>query len=123
MRRLPLIVGVCLAVFAPLSALRGEDKASLPLVFEEDFEKGADRWEPSDKSAWKIKEAAGGKVFSQFGKKSSFKPPHRSPLNFALIKDLVVGDFTLDVKALSTEKDYGHRDLCLFFGYQDAGHL
>jgi len=29
----------------------------------------------------------------------------------------------LDVKVLSTTRDYGHRDLCLFFGYQDPAHF
>ena len=30
----------------------------------------------------------------------------------------MVTDFVLDVQLRSTEKDYGHRSLCLFFGYQ-----
>lgn len=39
------------------------------------------------------------------------------------MKDLSVGDFVLDTKMLSTIKDYNHRDLCLFFGYQDPAHF
>ena len=40
-----------------------------------------------------------------------------------LIKDVTVGSFALDVRLQSTIKDYPHRDLCLFFGYQDPAHL
>ena len=47
----------------------------------------------------------------------------RSPFNFALLKDVEVTDFVLDVNLRSTNRVYGHQDLCLFFGYQDPGHF
>ncbi len=50
----------------------------------------------------------------------TYKPKVRSPLNIALVKDVEVGDFILDVKLRSTGKDSAHRDLCLFFGHQAA---
>jgi hypothetical protein len=53
---------------------------------------------------------------------SKFKTKVRSPINFGLLKDPVVGDFTLDLRMQSLTKNYGHRDLCLFFGYQDPTH-
>lgn len=96
---------------------------ALPLVFEEDFEKGAERWEPTDANAWKIKETDKGYVYSQFEKRSKYEPPHRSPYNISLLKDVHVGSFVLDADVLSTHEDYGHRDVCLFFGYQDAAHF
>lgn len=99
-----------------------EEPKDLPLVFQEDFSKGADRWEPSDPAAWKVIDTPKGKAFSQFAQ-CKYKPPQRSPLNFALVKDVNVGDFILDAKCQSTVKDYNHRDLCLFFGYQDASHF
>ena len=99
------------------------DAPKLPLLVSEDFEKGADRWRPTDPAGWKIKETPAGKVYSQFDKKSKYNPPHRSPFHFALLRDATVGDFVLDVKALSTHKDYGHRDMCVVFGYQDAAHF
>src|SRR6516164_5039573 len=115
MRRL-----LCLPpLFAALALLfAAEDKAP-PLLFEDDFGKGADRWEPSGPKAWKVIDAKGGKAYSLFNKKSEFTPPHRSPLHYALVKDLSVGDFVLDVRCKSTIADYPHRDLCFFFGYQD----
>lgn len=108
----------------PLLTLVAADK-ELPVLFTEDFEKGADRWEPTDAAGWKLSDAGGkqGKVFSQFRKDSKYKPPHRSPYHIALVKELHVGEFQLDAKCRSTIKDYGHRDMCLFFGYQDAAHF
>jgi len=95
----------------------------LPLLFEDDFESGAGQWEPTDASAWKITKTDAGNVYSQFKKRSDYKPPHRSPYNMSLIKDVTVGDFVLEAKVLSTHPDYGHRDVCLFFGYQDPANF
>jgi hypothetical protein len=108
-----------LFLFTLSHAIAADD---LPLLFQEDFEKGGERWEPTDPAAWKVIDSKDGKVFSQF-QQSKYKPPHRSPLNFALVKDLSVGDFILEAKCQSTVKDYPHRDLCLFFGYQDPAHF
>jgi hypothetical protein len=95
----------------------------LPLVFFDNFEaENADRWEQSDPKAWKIIEQNGNRVYSQF-QQSHVQTPVRSPFNRALVNDLVVGDFVLDVKLQSTFKDYDHRDMCLFFGFQDPAHL
>ena len=65
--------------------------ADWPVLLTEDFEKGADRWKPTDAAAWKIEEVAGGHAFSQFVKQSKYEPPHRSPYNIALLKDVIVG--------------------------------
>lgn len=93
------------------------------LSIKEDFQQGADRWQPFDAKQWKVIEADGNKVYSQFEKKGTYKPPHRSPLNIALLKDVVVGDMVLTAKVKSTHPDYGHRDACVVFGYQDPAHF
>jgi hypothetical protein len=113
-----LLLVLALAVAAADSTPKG-----LPLVFEDDFEKGAGRWQPTDPAGWKVIDTKQGKVFSQFKQSSSYKPPHRSPYHIALIKDITVSDFVLEAKCQSTVKDYPHRDMCLFFGYQDPGHF
>jgi hypothetical protein len=95
----------------------------LPLVYEEDFENGADRWEPTDRNAWTVKKAADGAVYSQHEKRSKYEPPFRSPFNIALLKDVVVSDLVLEARVRSTHPDYGHRDVCLVFGYQDPSHF
>jgi hypothetical protein len=51
-------------------------------------------------------------------KQSQYKPVVRSPVNIALIADKVFGDFVLEVDLIQTGKEYGHRDMCLFFGFQ-----
>jgi len=94
-----------------------------PIVFEENFEKGADRWEPQDKAQWEIKKTDQGQVYSQHKKQTTYKPPHRSPTNVALLKDAVFGDMELTAKVKSTHPDYGHRDAVIFFGYQDPAHF
>jgi hypothetical protein len=107
----------CIVVTSTVSA------EELPVVYREDFEKGADHWQPFDAKQWQIKKTGPGHVFSQFQKISSHKPPHRSPFNVALLKEIVVGDFVLDAKVLSTHENYDHRDAVLVFGYQDPSHM
>lgn len=113
MRR-TLILSMSLLFTAPLAS--GEK--TLPLVFEDGFEKGAERWQPTDPAAWRVETGA----YLQF-QQSKYKPPHRSPLNISLVKDLMVTDFDLTVKVQSTGKDNAHRDMCLFFGYQGPDHF
>lgn len=107
---------------SPASELLG-----LPLVFSDNFEApNALRWEPTDPSAWKVVEIDGNRVYSQFAQSNrdnKVQNPFRSPFNRALVRDLVVGDVVLDVRLQSTTRDYGHRSLVLFFGYQDPAHL
>jgi hypothetical protein len=94
-----------------------------PLLLKEDFSSGSlARLEPSAPRAWRIEEIDGNKVASQFQHVVT-DTPVRSPFNRAVFKDLIVGDFVLEVKLQSTARDYPHRDLCLFFGYQDPAHM
>jgi hypothetical protein len=96
-----------------------------------DFEDGATtQWDFTDAGAWKIETLAVGKGPGAEGTKvlelfrqSKYETPVRSPFNRAMVKDLVVGDFVLDVRLQSTKPDYPHRDLCLFFGYRDPSHF
>jgi len=95
----------------------------LPVVFQEDFEKGAERWSPQDEKQWQVKKTDSGQVYSQFVKQTTFKPPHRSPTNVSLLKDVTVGDMEFVGRVRSTHPDYGHRDAVVFFGYQDPAHM
>jgi hypothetical protein len=95
----------------------------LPLVFEADFESGGlSGWDFTDPDAWTITDLESNRVLDQV-RGSTYQPAVRSPLNIALVKGLDVGDFVLDLKVQSTARDYGHRDLCLFFGHQDPSHF
>ena len=96
---------------------------ALPLVFTTDFEDGSLwDWQPTDPQAWRIEDSGGSRVLALY-KQSNYEPEVRSPVNINLIKDVVVTDFVLELKMHSTTKDYGHRDMCLFFGYQDPSHF
>jgi len=112
------------AALAIISAARGLHAAEeeLPLVVSEDFESGANRWQPKDPRSWKIETTPQGKVFSLLAQ-SQYKPPYRSPVNIAMLKDVVVSDFVFETRLQSTVKDYDHRSLVLVFGYQDPAHF
>ncbi len=98
--------------------------AGMSLVFHDDFESGdTANWSMSDPAVWRLGRQDENGLINQFEKKSSFNPEVRSPFHRALVKNVYVGDFVLDVQLQSTIPDYGHRDMCLFFGYQDDSHL
>jgi hypothetical protein len=78
---LALVLVVAAAVFAGRPAVAAE-KCDLPLVFEDNFEKGADHWQPTDAAAWRIVDTDRGKVYNQF-KNSKYEPPYRSPYNIS----------------------------------------
>lgn len=91
-------------------------------LFSDDFEKDRGVWQPTDPAAWKRVSSAQGSYYSLCSQ-SKFEPPHRSPINFALLKAPSAGDFELELRARSTVKDYPHRDLCFVFGYQDPANF
>src|SRR5438128_3209564 len=118
----PLLVLGTIVLIGSASLSPGQDKADLPLLFADDFEKGADRWQPTDPKAWRVVKTDKGHVYNQF-QTSKYAPKVRSPHNISLIKDLVVSDFALDAKVQSTGKDGPHRDMCPFFGHQYPSHF
>ncbi|MBW8036708.1 MAG: hypothetical protein FVQ79_14050, partial [Planctomycetes bacterium] len=59
----------------------------------------------------------------QVSGKSNYKSPVRSPRVIALLSDRVFGDFTLQADIMQTGKEYGHRDMCIFFDVTDASHF
>ena len=99
-----------------------EERNGLPLLFEDNFEAGHERWEMTDPEAWRI-ETDGERTVLSLSQQSEYTPPVRSPHNIAYVKDLRVGDFILETTLRYTGRAYGHADLCLFFGYQDPAHF
>jgi hypothetical protein len=95
----------------------------LPVLLKDDFSSGAEHWAPTDAAAWKItKLDDGNDVFENLGG-SKYEPPHRSPFNIALLKNVFVGDFVLTARVMTNQTSRAHRDMCLFFGYQDPAHF
>ncbi len=110
----------------PARAFAAEPATSSPLpagyqlAYEQTFEQG----EPlkqfvfSDASAWKVS-GEGRERALELHQQSAYQPEVRSPVNIALLADRQFGDFILEVDLLQTGKEYGHRDMCLYFGLQN----
>jgi hypothetical protein len=118
-------IAVLLVSVAGVAAAERE----LPVLVAEDFESGMDRWQTTDpdgaEPVWKVIEA--GKPNNHALRvtgTSKYQPPHRSPHSIALLKDVIVGDFELTARVQETNVNAGpHRDLCIFWGYQDPSHF
>jgi hypothetical protein len=95
----------------------------LPLVFEDDFSRGADRWEPTDPAAWKLGQDGDRAVWGLNKRTSDYQPKVRSPHNVALVKDLELTDTAISFEVKSTRDTGHHRDCCVFFNWQDSEHF
>jgi hypothetical protein len=93
--------------------------ANYKLIYSQDFEKpeALQDFVFTDPSAWKVTKDAKGAAL-ELVKQSAYQPEVRSPVNIALLKDKVFGDFILEVDLIQTGKEYGHRDMCLFYDVQ-----
>jgi hypothetical protein len=110
--------GACTSSGAAPSAPQGWE-----LVYRQDFERdpGLD-FVVSDAAAWRVAEEDGNRFLEQFAA-SDYAPPHRSPLNLAVLAGPYVGDFVLEVDVQQTGREYAHRDACVLFGFQDPAHF
>lgn len=115
MRKIPLFL-LALSLAPILTA------AELPVIFRDDFSKGADAWAPTDARAWKITDDKGNPAFEILGG-SKYTPPHRSPENIAIREGGVVGDFVFTARVMTKQTSRGHRDMCVVFGYQDPANF
>lgn len=117
------LVGLLLApgiAGAAESVTSGPLPAGYQLAYEQTFETG----EPlkqfvfTDASAWKLS-GQGKERALELHRQSTYQPEVRSPANIALLADRQFGDFILEADFLQTGKEYGHRDMCVFFGFQN----
>jgi len=108
-----LMIGIVLPSFTQSSS----DKSTYKLVYTQDFESAnaIGDFEMTDDRAWRTGSRDGGVTMELFGK-SDYEARVRSPFNIALLKDVIVGDFILEADLAQSGREYGHRDLCLFFG-------
>jgi hypothetical protein len=113
-------------------AVADEPKPSAPLpegytlLYANDFDSGDALAELTctDAHAWRMGEGKGqdSKAIEQF-QASKYKYKVRSPFNIALLGDRTFSDFVLECDLLQTGKDYGHRDMCIFFNFRDRNHF
>jgi hypothetical protein len=93
--------------------------AGYKLIYEQTFDRPASIREFvfSDPTAWRW---ASNAATLELAQQSSYKPSVRSPFNIALLADRMFDDFVLEADLIQTGKEYGHRDMCLFFGFQSV---
>jgi hypothetical protein len=115
-----LVLGV-IAASAPAVPSSAADP--LPLIFEDDFSAGIDRWEPTDPEAWTLGKDGDRTVWGLNKRKSNYQPKVRSPHNVALVEDLELSDTTIVFQVKSTLDTGNHRDCCVFFNWQDPEHF
>lgn len=111
------VAGATLSTITPC-ALAGEKlPAGYRLVYEQKFDSPAvlNEFRFTDPRAWRLGRGEEGGALELHGA-SQYKPPHRSPHNIALLYRLPLDSFVLEADLLQTGRDYGHRDMCLFFG-------
>jgi len=127
-----LLKPMCVAMLAWgifSSATQAEEQASpapegYKLVYDQPFETDdvLNQFVFSDPAAWKLAKTGDRSALDLF-QQSKYSPQHRSPVNIALLNGPHVGDFVLEVEMQQTGKEYGHRDMCLYFGFQDPNHF
>jgi hypothetical protein len=93
------------------------------LVYEQHFDaiESLRDFVAADPAAWRWTDDGQSRAL-ELHRQSQYQPAFRSPLNIALIDDRTFGDFILELDLLQTGKEYGHRDMCLFYGIQDPDH-
>jgi hypothetical protein len=114
----------------PITLLSASEKEKIlvpkdyKLVYQQDFksEKSLGEFVATDKRVWKWGSDKGVGYIEHFGK-SKYKYKVRSPYNIALVDGIEVKDFVLIAKLRQTGKEYGHRDMCLFYNFKDRSHF
>lgn len=93
------------------------------LLFQDDFENGAQAWQPREGNRWQVAQLEGGGhgyCLTEKGQQGAI----RAPGGFSLIRDRKVGDFVLTAKARClTPNAVRGRDVIVVFGYQDPTHF
>lgn len=93
-------------------------------VYDQDFEeKGVlKKFRFTQPDKWILSEGNKGMAL-EFTGISDYQPPFRSPHTIGLISDIKFGSFIMEADLLQTGKEYGHRDMCIIFGFQDPSHF
>jgi hypothetical protein len=77
------------------------------------------RFDFTDASAFQYTSGGWHRGGLELARAAQYEPPFRSPLGLALLREPVASDFVMSCVAYQTGREYGHRDLCFVFGYQN----
>jgi hypothetical protein len=126
---LALSVGLSVSVAVAEEQAAPKPAAPLPegykLLYRQSFDKpdSIKQFEFTDPPKWKHTllpakdESAPANGCLESTGQGKYRAKVRSPRVIGLIRDHVFEDFVLEADLLQTGKDYGHRDMCLFFGF------
>jgi len=100
------------------------------LVYSQDFSEGSalKEFSFSDHRAWRWSPPVTSRNLPptvavpgalELAGESFYRAKHRSPHCIALLHGRVYQSFILEADLMQTGAEYGHRDLCLFFGFQN----
>ena len=126
-RKLLLLILLSVVGILPSNSISVESKpvdlpANFELIYKQSFddESSLKDFQFSDDAAWRwSNEGKSGGAIELF-QQSKYKTEHRSPFNLAILSDRKMADFVLELDMRQTGKEYGHRDMCLYFGFQNA---
>jgi len=126
MRATPALAAISIALLLA-GGCSAPDTAS---SFTESFQAAAslERFTFSDPDVWYwtvLEDGDGARLGGAMGcmEGSSFKPPHRSPRAYALVRDIEYDAFILEAEVRQTGREYGHRDLCFLFSFESPAHF
>jgi len=114
-----MVLGACSMFGAEAPTTTAPIPSGYKLVYEQTFDQPAalQDFVVTDPAAWRHVVSNQVTAF-ELARQSQYQTTVRSPFNIALIADKAVGDFILEADLIQTGKEYGHRDMCLFFGFQ-----
>ena len=104
------------------TSAQADSNTGFPLIYQQDFEEqeAIREFVFSDPAPWFLTGGKDGGMALEYAGRGDYEPRVRSPLIIGLIDNLVLGDFILEADVLQTGSEYGHRDMCFFFGFQDS---
>lgn len=124
MKRLFPLMALALGLSATSAGAEPKLPEGYRLVYTQDFTAAEPLkdFEFSDPAAWRLGRLDGQPALELF-RQSRYRPRVRSPFNIALIRGVEVGNFVLEAELLQTGREYGHRDMCVFFAAKDPANF
>lgn len=112
-----------LAVVICLASCRNKKKAEFPLLASFDFEDSqAEGWQPNVPEHWRVAEIDGSMVYELIspGRQGEI----RAPTSWSILPDHDITSFELEGRLkCKTDASNPHRDMCIFFHFQDPAHF
>jgi hypothetical protein len=121
-----VLVSASLTWVAGCSSLPGDNvPTGYRLVYSQSFDndKAIDDFLFTNSDKWLLNKSDENSPTLEFLGPGEYQPKVRSPYIIGLLGNYMFGDFILEADMLQTGKDYGHRDMCLFFGFRDPSHF